>query len=91
MSTCGLYNQTGTHMVRTGLPAKSGVSGYILASALGQAGIAVISPRVNAKGTSIRGAIMLEHLSKAMDGTLLANRNSRFSGNLRGNQRLVII
>jgi glutaminase len=66
MSTCGLYNQTGTHMVRTGLPAKSGVSGYILASALGQAGIAVISPRVNAKGTSIRGAIMLEHLSKAM-------------------------
>jgi len=66
MSTCGLYNETGTHMVRTGMPAKSGVSGYILASALGQAGLVTLSPRVNPKGTSIRGAIMLEHVSKAM-------------------------
>lgn len=66
MSTCGLYNETGTHMVRTGMPAKSGVSGYILASALGQAGLVVLSPRVNPKGTSIRGAIMLAHVSKAM-------------------------
>ncbi len=66
MSTCGLYNQTGTHMVRTGMPAKSGVSGYILASALGKGGIAALSPRVNAKGTSIRAEIMLEHVSQAM-------------------------
>lgn len=66
MSTCGLYNETGSYMVRIGMPAKSGVSGYILAAALGHAGIAVISPRVNQKGTSIRGAIMLEHLSKSM-------------------------
>jgi glutaminase len=66
MSTCGLYNETGTHMVRTGMPAKSGVSGYILASALGHAGLVVLSPRVNPKGTSIRGAIMLEHVSKSM-------------------------
>lgn len=66
MSTCGLYNETGSYMVRVGMPAKSGVSGYILASALGQAGIAVISPRVNQKGTSIRGSIMLEHVSKLM-------------------------
>ena len=33
----------------------------------GRAGIAVLSPRVNAKGNSIRGSIMLEGLSKAMD------------------------
>lgn len=66
MATCGLYNETGTHMVRTGLPAKSGVSGYILAAALNRAGIAVMSPKVNAKGTSIRGEIMLEHLSKSL-------------------------
>jgi glutaminase len=66
MATCGLYDETGTHMVRTGMPAKSGVSGYTIAVVPGRAGIAVLSPRVNAKGNSIRGEIMLEELSKAM-------------------------
>ncbi|WP_028388481.1 glutaminase A [Legionella fairfieldensis] len=63
MATCGLYDETGTHMVKTGMPAKSGVSGYTMAVAPRKAGIAVLSPRVNAKGNSIRGEIMLEDLS----------------------------
>lgn len=67
MATCGLYDETGTHMVKTGMPAKSGVSGYTIAVAPGKAGIVALSPRVNAKGNSIRGEIMLEGLSKAMD------------------------
>lgn len=67
MATCGLYDETGTHMVRTGMPAKSGVSGYVLATVPGKAGVSVLSPRVNKKGNSIRGELMLEGLSKAMD------------------------
>ena len=67
MSTCGLYDETGTHMVRTGMPAKSAVSGYTIATVPGKAGIAVLGPRVNDKGNSIRGEIMLEGLSRAMD------------------------
>jgi len=67
MATCGLYDETGTHMVRTGMPAKSGVSGYTIATVPGKAGIAVLGPRVNKKGNSIRGEIMLEGLSRAMD------------------------
>jgi glutaminase len=67
MATCGLYDETGAHMVRTGMPAKSGVSGYTIAVAPRKAGIAVLSPRVNSKGNSIRGEIMLEALSKTMD------------------------
>lgn len=67
MATCGLYDETGTHMVRTGMPAKSGVSGYTLAVVPGKAGVVVLSPRVNHKGNSIRGEIMLEALSKTME------------------------
>lgn len=67
MATCGLYDETGTHMVKTGIPTKSGVSGYMLASLPGQAGIVVLGPRVNRKGNSIRGEIMLTALSRALD------------------------
>jgi len=67
MATCGLYDETGTHMVKTGMPAKSGVSGYTIAVVPGKAGIVVLSPRVNSKGNSIRGELMLEGLSQAMD------------------------
>ncbi len=67
MATCGLYDESGTHLVRTGMPAKSGVSGYTIATAPGRAGIAVLGPQVNAQGNSIRGELMLEGLSKALD------------------------
>lgn len=67
MATCGLYDETGTHMVRTGMPAKSGVSGYTIAVVPAKAGIVVLSPRVNAKGNSIRGEIILENLSNTME------------------------
>jgi glutaminase len=66
MATCGLYDETGTHMVRTGMPAKSGVSGYTIAVVPGKAGIIALSPRVNSKGNSIRAELMLEDLSKEM-------------------------
>ncbi|MDP3559118.1 MAG: glutaminase A [Legionellaceae bacterium] len=66
MATCGLYDESGAHMVKTGIPAKSGVSGYTIASLPGKAGIVVLSPRVNGKGNSIRGEIMLEALSQTM-------------------------
>ena len=67
MATCGLYNESGTHLVKTGMPAKSSVSGYILASALGHAGIAAFSPKVDQKGTSLRAELLLEYLSKHLN------------------------
>jgi glutaminase len=73
MATCGLYDETGTHMVRTGMPAKSGVSGYILALVPGKASIVVLSPRVNSKGNSIRGELLLEGLSKKMQWHFAGN------------------
>jgi glutaminase len=66
MATSGLYDESGAHLLRTGLPAKSGVSGLIVAVATGIAGIAVCSPRVNSKGGSVRGHIILEHVSRQL-------------------------
>ncbi len=67
MATCGLYNESGKHLVNTGMPAKSSVSGYIFAVVPGIAGIVTFSPRVNAKGSSVRGSIILRELSNKLN------------------------
>ena len=66
MASCGLYDESGAHLVTTGMPAKSGVSGLIVAVAPGRAGVAVCSPRINPRGGSVRGHVVLRHLSEAL-------------------------
>ena len=55
MATAGLYDDSGKWLYATGLPAKSGVGGGIIAVSPGKFGIAVISPPLDAAGTGGTG------------------------------------
>lgn len=55
MFTCGMYDFAGEWAYRVGVPAKSGVSGGVLAVINRQLGIAVYSPRPDANGNRERG------------------------------------
>jgi len=63
MFTCGLYDHAGEWAYRVGLPAKSGVGGGLLAVVNRQLGIAVYSPRLDAKGNSVRGIEVCRELA----------------------------
>lgn len=64
MYTCAMYNRAGEWAYRVGIPAKSGVSGGIIAVVPGKAGIATFSPLIDKNGNSLRGLHVFEDLSQ---------------------------
>src|SRR5688572_29181354 len=68
MATAGLYDDSGKWLYQTGLPAKSGVGGGIIAVSPGKFGIAVISPPLDAAGNSVRAQKAIADVSNALGG-----------------------
>jgi len=68
MATAGLYDDSGKWLYRTGLPAKSGVGGGIIAVSPGKFGIAVVAPPLDDAGNSVKAQNAIADISNALGG-----------------------
>ena len=83
MMTCGMYDATGEWATDVGIPAKSGVSGGIVAVMPGRLGLATYSPGLDEHGNSVRGQAVFRELSERYGLHMFASPDQTRFGRLR--------
>jgi glutaminase len=83
MMTCGMYDATGEWATDVGIPAKSGVSGGIVAVMPGRLGLATFSPGLDEHGNSVRGQAVFRELSERYGLHMFASPDQTRFGRLR--------
>jgi glutaminase len=76
MNSCGMYDYAGEWAYEVGMPAKSGVSGCIIAVIPGQIGICVYSPPIDKQGNSLRGIRVCQEISNEFELHAFNNRTN---------------
>ena len=76
MNSCGMYDYAGEWAYDVGMPAKSGVSGCIIAVIPGQIGICVYSPPIDKQGNSVRGIRVCQEISSEFELHAFNNRTN---------------
>lgn len=62
MATAGLYDDSGIWLYNSGLPAKSGVGGGIVAVVPGKFGIAAVAPPLDEAGNSVKAQLAIKYI-----------------------------
>lgn len=78
IATVGMYQKTGDWMYHTGIPAKSGVGGGILAVVPGIMGVASFSPPLDMAGNSVKGQAVVAELGRLLGINLFGSDNALF-------------
>ena len=66
IATVGMYEYTGDWMLRTGIPAKSGVGGGIIGVLPGIFGIAAFAPPIDKAGNSVKAQLAIHYIMEEL-------------------------